>query len=730
MHCTLALVGNPNVGKTAVFNALTGLAHNTGNYPGVTVDRKYGKADLDGISIVLVDLPGSYSLAARSPDEILVSDVLLDQQRGEAAIDGLVAVVDASNIERNLYFISQLLELGKPMVIALNMMDIAKRRKLDIDANALSERLGAPVIPMCARNGEGIGALRTAMRKLASGGLSAPIPGYLPSAAHQEAVALLKSELDGYAEILGRTVPEFEISRLLVDKNGYAEKRLCRHLGESFSSSLAEHRANLTLNGVSLAALEARARYAWISDIMNGTVVRPDIRTRHRSESIDNILTHRVFGTLVFAALMLLVFQSIFAGAAPIMDLVDGGVGALGTWAGALLPEGMLRSLVVDGLIAGAGGVLIFLPQILLLSFFIALLEDVGYMSRAAFLLDRLLGWCGLSGQYFIPMLSSFACAIPGIMATRTIHNRHDRLTTILVAPLMSCSARLPVYIIMISAFVPDRKVAGVFDLHGLTLFGMYMLGIVVAVPVAWIIKRFFFRGEKPPFLLEMPSYKVPKASAVLQKVYSDGREFVVRAGTLICAVAVLVWAMAYFPHDPGITVKYDAERQAATTIGLGEEDVTARLAEIDHLESGEYLRTSVLGRAGRFIEPAFRPLGWDWRIATAVVASFPAREIIIATLGTLFNMGAGTDEMDEGLIDRLRTVTREDGSLLFTLPVALSIMVFFALCCQCAATLVTIRRETKQWRWPVITFTYMTVLAYAAALITFQGATALGWGG
>jgi ferrous iron transport protein B len=314
-------------------------------------------------------------------------------------------------------------------------------------------------------------------------------------------------------------------------------------------------------------------------------------------------------------------------------------------------------------------------------------------------------------------------------MATRTIHNRRDRFTTILVAPLMSCSARLPVYVIMIAAFIPATTVGGIFSLQGLVLFAMYMLGILVAVPVAWTIKRFLFKGEKPPFLLEMPSYKLPKTRTLFYKVYGDAREFIIRAGTLICAVTILVWALAYFPHDPAIAEQYALERQAVTAAGLDAEEAESRLAEIDNLESGAYLRSSVLGRFGHAIEPIFRPLGWDWRIATATIASFPAREIIVATLGTLFNMGGEADESSPGLIERLRGATAEDGTPLFTIPVALSIMVFFALCCQCAATLVTIKRETKQWRWPALTFFYMTTLAYCCAFATYQVTRALGWG-
>lgn len=730
MPFTLALVGNPNVGKTAIFNALTGLSYSTGNYAGVTVSRIHGTIHLGEVKIDLADLPGSYSLAARSPDEIIVADVLLDQRKDEKPVDGILVVIDASNLERNLYFLSQIVELNKPYIVALNMMDIAKRRGFEFDFEALANVLGAPVVPVCARNKQGIDELRKAILSLYQGDVKAPCSLCVVPESQLKAVEGLSEVLRSQANKLGREIPAPEVSRILIDQGGYAEKRLLKQLGGDFETTLDTYRQAALTNGSSLAAQEAKARYHWVKGILAGSVTRPAQRRPRRSERIDNVLTHKITGTLFFFAIMMVVFQSIYSWAGPVMDLVDGAIGGFGEWAGGMLPEGMLQSLVVDGIIAGVGGVLIFLPQILLLSLFIAVLEDCGYMARAAFLMDKLLGWCGLSGQSFIPMLSSFACAIPGIMATRTIHDRRDRFTTILVAPLMSCSARLPVYVIMIGAFVPDKPVlGGLFTLPALTLFLMYGIGVSVAVPVTWILKKTIFKGEKPPFILEMPSYKVPQASAVATKVYREGKEFVARAGTLIFAVTILVWALAYFPRSAEITDQFEAQRAAVEASGLAGEALEAELTHINDLESGAYLQDSFLGRAGHWVEPVFRPLGWDWRIATATIASFPAREIIVATLGTLFNLGADEDAESEGLLATLRGATWPDGRPLFNLAVALSIMVFFALCAQCAATLVTIKRETGQWRWPVLTFVYMTTLAYIGAFITFQVATLVGLG-
>ncbi|MBI2424640.1 MAG: ferrous iron transport protein B [Candidatus Hydrogenedentes bacterium] len=728
MSQTVALVGNPNVGKTAVFNALTGLHQHTGNYAGVTVERKHGTVRQGGASVDLIDLPGAYSLSARSPDEIILADVLLGLREDAAPVMGLLIVVDASNLERNLFFVSQLLDLDKPSIIALNMMDIARRRNIAIRTEALEAALGVPVVPLCARTGEGIAELKTALLGLCSGQAGAQTP--LPQR-HEAAAKALAAVLETHRHVLGRVVPAIEALRILVDRESYAEKRLIGRLGADFQDTIERYREEARSNGKSLAAEESRARYAWVQSVMADAVERPSTRTKSRSERIDNLLTHRFFGTLFFVGLMLLIFQTIYSWAGPLMDLVDGGIGSLGERVGGLLPGGMLQSLVVDGIFAGVGGVLVFLPQILLLSLFIALLEDCGYMSRAAFLMDRLLGWCGLSGQSFIPMLSSFACAVPGILATRTINNRRDRFTTILVAPLMSCSARLPVYLIMIAAFIPEHSIlGGLIGIQAMALFLMYSVGVLVAVPTAWILKKTLFKGPKPPFILEMPSYKVPQAMTVGRKVYYEGKEFLSRAGTLIFAVTILVWALAYFPHSSTIAGQYEAERTQLLQSSVEGEARELALADVNDRENGAYLRYSFLGQFGNFVEPVFHPLGWDWRIATATIASFPAREIIVATLGTLFNLGSDEDEASLTLLETLKAATWPDGRPLFNIAVAFSIMVFFALCAQCSATLITIKRETGQWRWPVLTFVYMTGLAYVCACITYQTLHFAGLGG
>jgi ferrous iron transport protein B len=480
--------------------------------------------------------------------------------------------------------------------------------------------------------------------------------------------------------------------------------------------------------------VETATRYGWAHSILQGVVTEPHQYQVTASDRIDRVLTHRLWGTLVFAAIMLVVFQAVFVWARPLMKLIDAACGWAGHLVEGAMAEGPLRSLLIDGLIGGVGAVLAFLPQILVLFLFIAILEDCGYMARAAYLMDRVMARVGLSGKSFIPMLSSFACTVPGIMAARVIDNERDRLTTIMVAPLLTCSARLPVYALLIAAFIPaEIYFGGLLSLQGLTLAGLYALGIVAAVAVALVLKRTLLRGPPSPFLMELPSYKWPSPRTVVYRVAERASIFLRSAGTLILAVAIVVWAALYDPHDRR-AVEPLARQQAGLTAQLQQlppdspqrEQIEGELTRVGHEMAAEYQRHSVLGRLGRVIEPAVAPLGWDWRIGCAVLASLPAREIVVATLGVIYGLGKEVDAASpEGvsqLQEKLRTATW-DGTdrLVFTLPVALSIMVFFALCAQCAATLAVMRRETNSWRWPAFAFIYMTLLAYAGAWITYQ---------
>ncbi|MBI4239050.1 MAG: ferrous iron transport protein B [Deltaproteobacteria bacterium] len=714
---TIVVIGNPNTGKSTLFNALTGLRQQVGNFPGVTVERKLGTILFDNGPVDLIDLPGTYSLAAQSPDEMIAVDVLLGQQPGVAKPTGILAIVDASNLQRNLYLISQLLELQLPLILVLNMTDIAARRGHMVDPHHLSQRLGVPVIVSQANQGVGLKAVREALHTLAMGQLAAPTFASPLAPACSHAIHRLVTELQPHASLLGRTVDTLEATRILIDTDGFAARRLLERL-PTFHARLQALRALAVTEG-SLATAEASARYAWIRRQLLGVVERPTTVTTTLTDRIDRILTHKVAGSLLLGVLALIVFQSIYRLATPLMDLISGACSWLGAWCAALFPAGPLQSLVQDGIIGGVGAVLVFLPQIAILFTFIAVLEDCGYMARAAFLMDRVFAKLGLSGKSFIPLLSSFACAVPGIMATRTIENRRDRLATILVAPLMSCSARLPIYILLIATFIPATTYFhGWIGLQGLTLLAMHLLGLAVAIPAVWCFKRTVLRGATPPFVMELPPYKVPSLRLVGFRVYERVKAFVQRAGTIILAMAIVVWACAYFPHPAAIGEQFAAQRAALTAEAPLSDDAAAALA---NAEAGAYLQASYFGRLGQWIEPVVRPLGWDWRIGMAALASFPAREVVIATLGTIFNVGSGVDEASEPLQTALRGAKRADGRPLASIPVALSLMIFFALCCQCMATVATIRRETNSWGYALGTFGYMTALAYVAAWGAYQ---------
>ncbi len=707
---TLALIGNPNTGKTTLFNALTGLTQRAGNYPGVTVEHKVGTVTLDGEGALdLIDLPGAYSLAAHSPDEMLAIDVLLGQQQDAPPIDGILAVVDASNLRRNLYLVSQLAEIDVPLVVALNMGDIAIRRGIRIDASALSEALGAPVVPVLAHRREGLDELRSALVALNAD----PAPARPQRVELPEALQRATAELQ--ASVSGELSP-IEALRALIDEDGYAERRLLASAGDGISDRLHGLR---TAGADSLSELESNARYAWIDGLLAQAIDQPSRLEGRRSDRADRVLAHRLFGVAIFVLVNVLVFEAIYTWSGPLMDGIDALFAVCGDRAAAFIPPGALQSLVVDGLIAGVGGVLIFLPQIAILFFFIALLEDSGYMARAALLMDRLLTRVGLSGTAFMPLLSSFACAVPGIMATRTIEDRRDRFATILVAPLMSCSARLPVYVLFIGAFVPDHSLlGGIIGLQALTLLAFYCLGALVAIPVAWLLKRTLLSGDPPPFLLELPSYKMPDLRTVLLRVYHSSRAFVVRAGSLILATTIAMWALAYFPRSEAVVERHQVELQAVAPEALD---------DLEKRQAAELVENSYLGQVGHWVAPTVRPLGWDWRIGMAVIASFPAREVIISALGTIYSLGADEDEGSESLRATLAAATWPDGRPIYTLAVALSIMVFFALCAQCLSTLVVIKKETSSYGWSLFSFGYMTALAYLGALATYQVGTTLG---
>jgi ferrous iron transport protein B len=699
---TVALVGNPNTGKSTLFNALSGLRQHIGNYPGVTVEMKKGRFHVGETAVEVIDLPGTYSLAARSPDEMVAVDLLLGRRPEEPRPDVIVSVVDASNLDRHLYLTTQVMDLGVPVVLAVNMVDVATTQGVRIDCGALSREAGLPVVAVQANRGVGLDDLRQTIVAVAKHG-RLPVGPALPGPVDREVLGLL----DG----LNGDLPPALARRLLFDVGGYAEKWLVGKYGDELAARLTAARNRMAAVGCPVSTAEAKARFAWVRGVVGKAVAKPSARPVTATDRLDRVLTHRVWGTLAFLAVMFGLFQSIFVLAEPLMGLIDDATAWLAGMVGDLMAEGPLRSLFTDGVITGVGGVVKFLPQILILFAFIAVLEDCGYLSRAAFLMDRLMSRCGLSGKSFIPLLSSVACAVPGVMATRVIENRRDRFATILVAPLMSCSARLPVYLLLIEAFL-STKAGFAWWVRGVALFGMYMVGFAVAPLVAWALKKTLLRGETPVFVMELPAYKRPSLKAVVRRTADAGWAFLRRAGTLILASMVLVWASLYFPaHD-------------ATGQSYPERIAAVEEAEANRL-TAEWKEHSYLGRAGKALEPAFRPLGWDWKVGMAALASFPAREVIVGTLGIIYQQG-DVDAGDEDQRKKLGEAVRDDWQAdpvrgRYAVPVALSVMVFFALCMQCASTLAVIRRETRSWAWPAFTFGYMTALAYVGALATFQ---------
>jgi ferrous iron transport protein B len=713
----VALAGNPNAGKTSLFNSLTGLKQKVANYPGVTVERKEGVWSLDSDSAParLIDLPGLYSLDAASIDEEIARDVITGRMAGMPAPDVIVAVVDSTNLERNLYLVTQLLETGRPVVVALTMFDLAERAKLEIDTEALGASLGVRVVPVTATQRRGLEELaRAVYQAVGTGASAARWP--LSRAAEDEVCALAGAELgargEALRELYSDAIPEDAARREAV---ALARARLAETDPQWWQEAVT-------------------ARYRWIEGVVEGAVRGARTERPSATDRIDRIVTHRLFGPVVLLAVMAVVFQAIFSWATLPMDLIDRAFGTLGEALRAQMPAGLLTDLLVDGVIAGVGGVLVFLPQILLLFFFIALLEDSGYMSRAAFLMDRLMRGVGLHGKAFMPLLSSFACAIPGIMATRTIENPKDRLATIMIAPFMSCSARLPVYTLMIAAFFADKKLFGFLSLGALLILSMYLLGIAVAIVVAWILKHTILKSPPPPLVLELPPYRVPNPLNIIQTMRDRSWLFVKRAGTVILTISILLWALMTFPRSaasPRPDAQEGAGVQAMRETGVeakGEPAPgTAKADAGTGGDEGEQLRQSYAGRVGHVLEPLIAPLGFDWKMGIGLVSSFAARETLVSTLSIVYNVGKDADAQSPSLIEAVRNAKRPDGSPAWTPLVAVSMMVFFVLACQCMSTVAVVRRETNSWRWPLFMVTYMLVIAYVASFVTYQGGRLLG---
>jgi ferrous iron transport protein B len=707
-RATIAVVGNPNAGKSALFNRLTGLHQKTANYPGVTVERRMGRCRVGDDTIDLVDLPGTYSLTANSADEAIAVGVLFGRVEGTPRPDGIVAVIDSTRLYQGLYLLQQLVELELPMMVALTMSDAAERQGIRVDHARLSAVLGnVPVYPIVATTGRGFDSMLQGLMQLPDAEPPARLTVWPDLSQGVDALVAGQGSADGWkrAEI-ERWLIEGDV---VLDETGLAPPALAQ------AERAARIRQELFGDEPAL-AVEARQRYRWIRSILP-ELVQQESGVRQAGAQVTEWLNRPWISTILFVLTMAVVFQAVFAWATVFMDAIDSGVSAIGGALATVLPAGMLSSFVIDGVIAGVGSVVIFLPQILILFLFIILMEDTGYLARAAFLVDRAMRSIGLSGQSVIPLLSSFACAVPSIMATRVIPNRRDRIATILAAPFMTCSARLPVYALMIAAFVPDQRFA-IFNLQGLVLFGLYMLGVVGGVSTALLLKRSALRGPRPVFILALPDYRMPDLRSVVVKLFDRAKIFLRRAGTIIFMVAVVVWALAYFPRAESVSAQQAVDIELANEAFDGQALVD-RLAEIDNEAAAAQLEQSWLGRAGRWVEPVFRPLGWDWQVSAAVIAGFPAREVVVAVLGTIYAVGGEADEMT--LSERLQAATWPDGRAVFSLPMVLGLLVFYAWCLQCAATLAVIRRETNSWGWAAFSWTYMTTLAYLAALLIYQ---------
>lgn len=756
----VVVTGNPNCGKTTLFNALTGLRAKVGNYAGVTVERKEGKllhAPPDA-NIRVLDLPGTYSLSPNSLDEQISRDVLLNRLPELPPPDLLVVVVDASNLQRNLYYATQVVELGHPTIIALNMVDVAEANGHHIDEKKLSDLLGVPVLPIVASNGTGLPQLRAKIIALAAN------PPEVKPQLFCQLPGLFRIEATALADLLTQTFQNRRLQAtaeaLLLLSNEKALASSTSHYPQKIQDSVTAARKRLESQGIDWRAAPIEWRYSRIAEIQQAVTSELAPPGETVSDKLDRVLTHKLWGTLIFVAVMALMFQSIFTFANYPMDALQAGVHWLGTVIGKLIPPGDLNSLIVDGVIAGVGAVVVFLPQILLLFLFIGLLEDTGYMARAAFLMDRLMSKVGLHGKSFIPMLSSFACAIPGIMATRTIESPKDRLVTILVAPLMSCSARLPVYTLLIAACIPNITVLGFFKLTGLTMLSMYLLGIVVALLMAWLFKKTLLKGETPMLIMELPPYKRPLLRVVLRHMWDRSKIFLRRAGTVILGITIILWFLATYPKQHGIAERYETLRTAAVqqtfpdatspaavskhagailqtysapdaptnaTPGLG---LYKKLTALDNEESGEKLRNSFAGRMGHAIEPLIAPLGFDWKMGIGIITSFAAREVFVSTMSTVYNVGDSDDESAKAqLIETLKQQKHSNGTPVYTPLLAVTLMIFYVFAMQCVSTVAVVRRETNSWKWPVFQWLYMGILAWGLAFVAFHLGHWLGWG-
>ncbi len=697
----IALVGNPNSGKTSLFNALTGLNQQVGNFPGVTVDKKTGSSAINAeLTANIIDLPGSYSLYPKRADEWVAYKVLIGQD-DDVKPNMIVLVADASNLKRNLLFCSQIIDLKLPLVIALSMMDLAKQKGTQIDIAGMERELGVPIIPINPRKNKGITALKKAIEQVAEN-------------QHFQAARNFMDEDPTNVYCIE------EIKKIFPAASNYTLLHYLINADElaitaAQKQTIKAIKTTYNFNATKTQAEEIMQRYGRIKSIMQATVVEVDpLKKSLFTEKLDDILLHRTWGYIILLAVLFIMFQSIFWLAQYPMAFIEWAFAHIGNWFATVLPDGWFSNLFVNGIIAGLSGIIVFVPQIMILFGVITLLEDTGYMARISFLTDKLMRKVGLNGKSVMPMISGYACAVPAIMSARNIENKKERLLTIMITPLMSCSARLPVYTILIALIFPSKLYFGFLSLQGLVMMLLYLLGTVLALMVAWVMKWFIKSKERSFFILELPVYRGPRWKNVLVTMVEKAKIFVFDAGKIIMVISLLLWVLSnYGPKKnmAAVTAKYDV---------LVQQD-TANAANINKERKTALLQNSYAGAIGSFIEPAIKPLGYDWKIGIALITSFAAREVFVGTMATLYSVGDDADENSSTLRQKMAAATRADGTKVYNLATGLSLLIFYVIAMQCMSTLVIVKRETKTWKWPVIQFIYMTALAYILSFITYQ---------
>jgi len=695
----IALVGNPNTGKSTLFNLLTGLNQKIGNFPGITVDKKIGFCKLDsGRKAEIIDLPGTYSLYPKSKDESIVFQVLADPSNNSYP-DVIVLVADATNLRRNLLLCTQVADLGIPMLLVLNMSDLAHKVGIEIDVDKLSERLGIQVVAMSARNNDGLETLKIAIdntSKICTQNVSIDATAFAPQAI-SAVKEIIKNENSYYAlQVL------HQHEHLAFFTQAQQEAIENAEISNGFESSKIQGE-------------ETIARYRHLSTILSNVIKDTGASRKFKiTDKLDTVLTHKVWGLGIFLAILFLLFNAIFAWSSYPMDMIEGAFTWITEVGHRTLPPGMLTDLLLDGVVAGLGGIVVFVPQIAILFAFISILEDTGYMARVTFMMDKMMRKVGLSGKSVVPMIGGLACAVPSIMAARNIESWKDRIITIMITPLVSCSARLPVYILIISLIIPKEDVFGIFNKQGLALMAMYLIGMLAAVLVAWVMKFIIKAKERSYFIMELPVYRMPRWKNVLYTVYEKSKTFIFEAGKVIIAISIVLWVMASF--GPGDRFK-KIEQKYETALNSSAQDKD----HIQTLMSSEKLENSYVGILGRWIEPAIRPLGYDWKIGIALITSFAAREAFVGTMATIYSVDGGDADTKTIRERMLVSVNSKTGLPVYTFATGISLMLFYAFAMQCMSTVAVVYRETKSWKWPLIQLGYMTTLAYVASLVAYQ---------